>query len=166
MYHKSRILFSVPAYGVMAACCLLPGMGAMREIFTEGVSIIGGVHIYSICMYLFFITWLIRTLIMRVEIDDREVLVRTFWKTRHFQIDNSLSVEEVLRPIMRRGITLETSYRKYLRVENDDFKIDVLYVNISRYDELKNTLESIKKNPIAIREISPTTTLKILDFFV
>ncbi len=164
MYHKSRILFSAPVYGVMAACCLLPGMGAIREIFTGEE--IGGVHIFSLCMYTFFIIWFIRSLIMKVEVGDRTVMVRTFWKTAHFPSDDSIEVEEVLRPIMRRGITLETSYRKYLRVENYEQKIDVCYTNITKYDELKKSLESVTKGPLEVREISPTTTLKILDFFV
>lgn len=166
MYHKSRIQFTLPVYGVMAACCLLPGMGALREIFTKGVSVITGVHIYAICMYLFFAVWFIRAVIMRVEISDRAVTVRTFWRTRRFEIDDSLRVEEVLRPLMRRGVTLQTAYRKYLRVENDHFKIDLPETQIDKYDELKSGFESIKKSAVTLREIPPTTALKILDLFV
>lgn len=164
MNHKSRIVYSAAVYGMMAAACLLPGMGAIREIFTGEE--IGGVHIFSVCMYLFFIIWLIRSLIMRVEINERAVMVRTFWKTCHFPSDDSITVEEVLRPMMRRGITLETSYRKYLRVENDEYKIDVPYVNIDKYDELKSAFGSMKKSPVETREIPPSTTFKVLDFFV
>lgn len=136
-----------PRFGVMlamSAIMLLPSSGAVLQIVTYSWEEFTYFHILSMAMWAFCGFWIFRYTTRNITISNELIMHRSLWKLIEHRADNISQLAEVHIPTRDKfGAKMFDEYIPYLRIVSSNGTTLERIETISKYDNLKSSLENL-----------------------